>query len=364
MPLSTAVTIETFILMLDYIEEPVCNPAPDRPACRAVKRPPRVPRRLSPTDVATPAAPCPPVLVLAFNRPDTTARVLDAIRAARPARIYLAVDGARPTRSGESSLVSAVQALAGHIDWTADVRMLFRQENLGCKIAVSEAIRWFFGQEEQGIILEDDCVAHPTFFRFAAELLDRYRDDERVMMVSADNFQRRPPRTGYSYYFSRYAHIWGWATWRRAWQLYDHHMSVWPELRSGGWLRDVLDGDRNAVRYWTRVFDDTHGERNTSWAYRWIFAVWANGGLSVTPRANLVSNIGFGDAATHTTGADNPLSAMATHAMSFPLRHPPFLIRDAEADRYSQDHLFRAPGLLKSAVQRAGRVVRRLHGRR
>lgn len=301
---------------------------------------------------------CPPVLVLAFNRPDTTQRVLEALRAAQPERLYFAVDGPRRDRAEEADAVRRVQDLAGSRGWECEVRTLFRPANLGCKRAVSEAISWFFTQEERGIILEDDCVAHPSFFPFAAELLERYRDDERVMMVSGDNFQHGRRRTEYSYYFSRYTHIWGWASWRRAWALYDHAMRAWPELRDGGWLTDVL-GERGAVEYWTRIFDDTHGERNTSWGYRWMFSAWSNSGLTILPNVNLVSNIGFGEQATHTLQHDPAKAALGLQEMTFPLRHPPYVVRDAQADAYSQRQLFSTPGLLQGAAARVRRLVAR-----
>ncbi|HWA38221.1 MAG TPA: hypothetical protein VG873_10185 [Burkholderiales bacterium] len=304
---------------------------------------------------------CPPVLILAFNRPDLTRRALAAVQAARPAAVYFAVDGARAGKAGEHEAVQAVQELAQTLDGCA-VHTLFREQNLGCKLAVSQAISWFFEQVEEGIVMEDDCVAHPSFFHFAAELLERYRDDERVMMISGDNFQKGPPRTPYSYYFSRYTHIWGWASWRRAWRLYDHAMSAWPELRDGDWLMDVL-GDRDAVTYWTRIFDQTHGERNTSWGYRWMFAAFRNSGLTVLPNVNLVSNIGFGAEGTHNRATDDPHAALSLQELPFPLRHPPFVIRDGRADALTQGTMFANPSLLRSAARRARGLLRRiLHG--
>lgn len=286
-----------------------------------------------------PGPPEVPVLILAFNRPDTTAKVISALRAAQPSRVFFAVDGARQGRSGEREAVTAVCRLADTLDWGCEVRTLFRPGNLGCKVAVSEAISWFFSQVEAGIIVEDDCIAHPTFFAFAAELLDRYRDDRRVMMVSGNNFQFGRQRTADSYHFSRYTHIWGWATWRRAWQLFDFEMARWPELRARGWLADLL-GDRAAARYWTRIFDDTHAGRNSSWAYRWTFAVWANGGLSAVPEVNLVSNIGFGGPATHNRNRGHRLASLPAEALPFPLRHPARVERQAQADAFTQQTVF------------------------
>ncbi|MGH8758049.1 MAG: glycosyltransferase family 2 protein [Burkholderiales bacterium] len=282
---------------------------------------------------------CPPVLVLGFNRPDTTGRVLESLRPVRPGAIFFAVDGPRADRQGENEKVAAVRRLADTIDWDCDVRTLFREKNLGCKTAVSEAITWFFDNVEAGIILEDDCVAHPSFFPFAAELIERYRDDERVLMISGDNFQFGLRRSDDSYYFSRHTHIWGWATWRRAWRLYDHRMSRWPDLRDQGWLLDMLK-DGVAADYWARVFDDTVAERNSSWAYRWTFSAWVNGGLAVLPGVNLVSNIGFGGLATHNRNRGNRLAALPTEAMRFPLRHPLDVVRDENADEITQRTIF------------------------
>lgn len=281
----------------------------------------------------------PPVLLLAFNRPDNTQRVLESLRAARPREIFFAVDGPRAQRDAERARIMEVRRLSDMIDWDCRIHTLFREKNLGCKTAVSEAITWFFDNVEAGIILEDDCVAHPSFFPYAAELLERYRDDERVLMISGDNFQFGLRRSDDSYYFSRHTHIWGWATWRRAWRIYDHRMSRWPQLRDRGWLLDMLK-DQVAADYWTRIFDDTFAERNSSWAYRWTFSVWANHGLTVLPGVNLVSNIGFGGLATHTRSRGNRLAALPTEAVRFPLRHPIDVVRDESADELTQRTIF------------------------
>jgi hypothetical protein len=309
------------------------------------------------------SASCPPVLVLAFNRPDTTRRVLESLRPAKPERIFFAVDGPRPEMADEAQRVAQVRELATMIDWDCEVQTLFRSKNLGCKLGVSGAIGWFFEQVEAGIILEDDCVAHPSFFPYASELLERYRDDGRILMVSGDNFQQDRRRTGYSYYFSRYAHIWGWATWRRAWQHYDHEMKSWPELRDGGGLVDLL-GDRQAARYWSNIFEDTYQDRNTSWAYRWQFCVWAQNGLTVLPGRNLVSNIGFGEFATHTKQAGHPWAGLPVEAMSIPLRHPPSLTRDDSADRYTQETVFASPSVWKRLLGKCRDVAGKAAGLR
>jgi hypothetical protein len=209
---------------------------------------------------------------------------------------------------------------------------------------------------EAAIVLEDDCLPHPTFFRFCEELLERYRDDERIMAISGDNFQFGRQRSKYSYYFSRYPHCWGWATWRRAWQHYDGDMDLWPVIREGRWLEDVLEGKR-AVAYWTRIFNRTYDGDINSWAYAWTLSCWAQSGLTALPNVNLVSNIGFGVAATHTISEDISSSSTLNY-LDFPLSHPSFVIQDTVADAFTQRHHFdRAP--LKSRFKR---IVKSLFG--
>lgn len=298
----------------------------------------------------------PPVLIVAFNRPDNTRRVVEALHAARPERFYFAVDGARPGKLEEATRVAQVRSLIELIDWKCEIKTLFRETNLGCKLAVSGAISWFFEQEEEGIVLEDDCVPHPSFFPYAAELLQRYRDDVRVMLISGNNFQFGRCRTDDSYYFSRYNHIWGWASWRRSWKHYDHGMKVWPAIRDGKWLCDIL-GDDRAVDYWVRIFDSTYHEKNTSWAYRWTFACWVNDGLSILPNVNLVSNIGFGHDATHTVQRENAVANLPSYEMPFPLRHPDFMVRDDAADKRTEKKLFSGAVSIRNKLGRLRRAV-------
>ena len=305
---------------------------------------------------------CPPVLVVGFNRPHTTRRVLEALRIVEPARVFLAVDGPRPSHPDDAQRVAQVRDLVSMLDWDCEVQTLFRPENLGCKLGVSGAITWFFENVEAGIILEDDCVAHRSFFPYAAELLERYRNDERVLMVSGDNFQQGRRRNDFSYYFSRYAHIWGWATWRRAWLYYDQEMKSWPDLRDRGWLDGML-GDRKAAHYWSSIFEDTYRNRNSSWAYRWQFCIWARDGLTILPACNLVSNIGFDEFATHTVQATNPWARLAVEAIPIPLLHRHNLSRDDVADAHTQETVFASPSVWKRMLGKCRKFATSLVGR-
>ena len=306
------------------------------------------------------------VLFLVFNRPDVTAQVFEAIRKAKPPRLYISADGPRADRAGEAEKVAKVREISTAVDWSCEVRTLFRKENFGCKYAVSGGITWFFEQEEQGIILEDDCLPHPDFFCFCDELLELYAYDERVSVITGNNFQNGQPRGEASYYFSKYNHCWGWATWRRAWQHYHGGLPFWPEWsQSNDWRKKTSDNVERG--YWSKIFERVREGRIDSWAYPWIASVWYQGGLTATPNVNLVSNIGFGPDATHTVSSDSPFAGMATKPIR-KIRYPVAVEQDAVADRYVFDHHFggrfsRFPlSLLRIPIRVARFLYRALRG--
>ncbi len=267
----------------------------------------------------TSASPDVPVLFLVFNRPDLAARVFARIRAARPARLFVAADGPRPNRPDDEATCRECRRLAELVDWPCEVRTLFRETNLGCRAAVSSAITWFFEQVEAGVVLEDDCLPDPSFFPYCAELLARYRDDERVTTISGMGY-RRPGLCGRdSYGFTTYQLIWGWATWRRAWRRYEPTLERWPFLADPAWLRRHL-GDARAARIWSQLVAAYRRQQVDTWDYPWNFSCWVHGGLGIVPAVNLVDNIGFGPGGTHTTDGDSQLAPAA--ALPFPLRHP------------------------------------------
>jgi hypothetical protein len=274
-----------------------------------------------------------PVAVIAFRRADHLKRLWDVLGRVKPARLYVITDGPRPHVPGESELCGRVdEFLKTAPAWPCEVRRDRSERNLGCAKRVSSGISWVFGQEERAIILEEDCVPDPSFFEYCRELLDRYRDDPRVMCVTGQSFEPRRKGAGAEadYYFSRYPLCWGWATWRRAWRLYDHGMSAWPTALGDGRMREWLGGN-GAVRYWSKRFAGTREGRIDSWAYRWILSCWAAGGVTATPWKNLVHNIGFDQEATHTS---RNYRFMTYPARSVPaaLTHPDRVERDREAD--------------------------------
>jgi hypothetical protein len=278
-----------------------------------------------------------PVLLLIYNRPDTTKRVFEKIREARPPRLYVAADGPREERVGEADKCEQVRHIATNVDWDCEVKTLFRDKNLECRHAVSGAIDWFFENEEMGIILEDDCVPNHSFFRFCEELLNRYKDEEQVMTISGNNFQPER-RTENSYYFSTYMHCWGWASWRRAWEYFDLEMEEWPHLKNKDFLSEQFSS-KSAQDYWRNIFDRVHAGEIDSWAYIWQYAIWKQKGINILPEENLVSNIGFGEGGTHTKSNNSESANMKTEELVFPLTHPQKITINKKADEFTKNNM-------------------------
>ena len=289
-----------------------------------------------------------PIALLIFNRPQLTARVLEILRQVRPATLLVVADGPRSDRPGEAALCQQTRAMIERVDWPCEILRHYADQNLGCRRRVASGLDWVFSRVERAIILEDDCLPDPSFFQFCEAMLDRYRDDQRVMAISGDNFQGDRPVTEDSYYFSRYPHIWGWATWRRAWQHYDLAMADWPALRDRGWLFKLLR-DQASAQYWTNIFQGSY-EGFDTWDYAWVFACWRRGGLTILPARNLVSNAGFGEQATHTKG-DSPLANLPAETLAFPLRHPSRVVHCVAADDFSESRLFSGSSMLSESLE-------------
>jgi len=282
-----------------------------------------------------------PVAFIIFNRPDTTARVFAEIAKAKPPKLLVIADGPRANRVGEAERVAETRAIIEQVDWDCEVLTNFSASNLGCRNRVSSGIDWVFEQVPEAIILEDDCLPDPTFFRFCEEMLERYRDNERVAMISGDNFLFGSAEIVDSYYFSRYNHIWGWASWRRAWRRYDRNASQWPSFLQENRL-EKLFRDGAERRYWRAAFEGVHSGRIDTWDYQWVLTAFVYEMVSIMPERNLISNIGFGEGATHTTGA-SVFANMATGPLRFPLRHPRDVRVNSVADELTARLHFRAP---------------------
>ena len=273
----------------------------------------------------------PPVLFLIFNRPEKALAVFDRIRDARPAKLFIAADGPRKIKLGEVALCKQTRkAILDLVDWPCELSTLFRDENLGCKLAVSSAISWFFEHVEEGIILEDDCLPDASFFKFSGELLEKFRFQDNVMMISGSNFRPDQQSTD-SYLFSRHTAIWGWASWRRAWRHYDLAMAAWPDYREHHRLENFLPS--SIARRRNKQFENAFRGNCSTWDTQWLFACWNAGGVSVVPAVNLVVNID--SAGTHTKLYD-PFIHQPSGVMTFPLQHPGAVHINRRLDEFTQ----------------------------
>jgi len=280
-----------------------------------------------------------PILFLVFNRPETTRRVFDAIKLAKPARLFVAADGPRTEIPSDLEKCERTRNILAEVDWDCQVLTLFREKNLGCRKAVSSAIDWFFENVEEGIVLEDDCLPSSSFFEYCQNLLEFYRHDKRVMQVCGLNVLMQWNGTGHSYFFSNYGPVWGWASWKRAWKYYDVDMKVWPEIRQNKIYEDFCQNSEEA-KHRLDIYDKVYSREIDTWDYQWGFAKMINHGLSIIPSVNLISNIGFTGDATHTTSGDSPYSNMDVLDLCLSLDHPKYMIRDCAADmRYLNDFM-------------------------
>lgn len=285
---------------------------------------------------------CPPILLIAFNRPELTRRALAEIRQQRPGRLYFAVDGPRDPSEHPRDVARCKETreLAATVDWPCEVFTRFSDHNQGCGRGASNAIGWFFERVESGIVLEDDCLPDKSFFPYCAELLERFRDRPEVMHICGNNFGSPlipGACRGASYGYGRFAQVWGWASWARAWQHF--RFNVTTEVEDFGHF-NIRGVDRILRRvHQTRVRSTTGPARLDSWGYPWQFAVLRNGGVCVVPSTNLISNLGFGEDATHTVNADAAAACIPLEQLSFPLIHPPAIADNPAINRIYAAHM-------------------------
>ncbi len=298
-----------------------------------------------------------PVLFLIFNRPDLTEKVFSVIRQAQPKQLFIAADGPREDKIGEIALCAETRkTVMNRIDWDCEVHTLFREKNIGCKIAVSAAITWFFENVEEGIILEDDCLPDISFFQFCEELLIKYRNNENIMHIGGDYFLNYKIRE--SYYITKYTHIWGWATWRRAWKFYDVEMTKWEQIDKKKFLRKHCTS-RDEIEFWYATFCNVHNNEFNTWDHQWTFTCWLNNSLSIAPSVNLVSNIGFSEAATHTKSLDAVLSNVKVDSIGGSIIHPSKLAINMKADKLIGKNIYlRREGIFKYYFNKIKKMVK------
>ena len=310
------------------------------------------------------APPVAPIALFVFNRPDLTAKVFETVRAVRPPVLFVSADGPRPDRPDDVRLCREAREIVQGVDWPCEVRWNFSEKNLGCGVAMSRGISWVFEHVDRAVILEDDCLPDQSFFPFCNELLERYEDDSRIMQVAGSNLSApKDAFAGSSYSYASFPLIWGWATWRRAWEHYDFEMGSWPAFRDTGMLGGLHARPQRRTqlrREWNHIYAG-----NGTWDHQWQYAVMSGHGLSIYPSTNLVSNLGFRADATQTTGAGS-LAAVPVVPIEFPLIHPPLVAHNPQLERFLEREVLRAVGTAVTILRkvlpshRARRALRRI----
>jgi hypothetical protein len=270
-----------------------------------------------------------PVALFIFNRPEVTKRVLDVIASVEPRRLFVIADGPRTDHPDDARLVAETRAVIDRADWPTELVTDYSDVNLGCLRRIASGLDWVFEHASKAIILEDDCLPHPTFFRYCDELLELYDGRPEVHMISGSNVLGE--RGAHSYFFSRSFNIWGWATWAWAWERYDEDMRPWAERRDTKWLDHLLQDAKGARVAKVRLDAAEDGARQ--WDFHWAFRGWLSDAVSIVPSVNLVENLGFGEHATHMRNARHPHAGRAAEAMTFPLKHPPAIAVEQDRDR-------------------------------
>ncbi|HEY8929504.1 MAG TPA: nucleotide-diphospho-sugar transferase [Mucilaginibacter sp.] len=299
-----------------------------------------------------------PVLFLIFNRPGQTQHTFDAIRSQRPAQLFIAADG--PRHAADEPLTARCREIVSNVDWDCEVKTLFRTENLGCGAGPANAITWFFEQVEAGIILEDDCVPNKSFFSYCTELLEKFRNDPRIMVISGTSYQIRPLNND-TYYFSKYIHVWGWASWRRAWSRYSFSLADEDEQTRRMVIHQAFSNWRER-RLWVYNMKIIVNGLD-AWDYQLMYWLWKNDGLAVVPWKNMVSNIGFDEQATHTFDGRSFQANMPRHEIIH-IKHPEKVNLHKNADRYERYHILIPPGYryilqrIHAAAKRLARILK------
>ena len=277
-----------------------------------------------------------PILLITWCRPEKTLRVIEKIKEVNPKKIYIASDGYKKgDKKNKAKVEETREIIKNHINWKCEAKNLFSINNQGCKYGVSNAINWFFQNENEGIILEDDCLPHIDFFYFCEEILRKYRFDDRVWSVTGQNVQNGKWHGDASYYFSKYSHCWGWASWRRCWENYDRDIKSWPKYKKSNLLSNLFENNKE-IKYWKRTFDNLYYQSTPdTWDYQWTYACMINSGLTVIPNQNLIENIGFDYEATHTQNMvfETKISNFNRFTSSIiPIKHPENIYQNKKAD--------------------------------
>lgn len=297
-----------------------------------------------------------PICLILFNRPDCTRHVFNRIAAAKPERLYLIADGPRSDVPGDDQRCAESRAVVANPSWDCDIVQLYSDTNMGSRLRITSGLDAVFEREEECIILEDDCFPDASFFPYCNSMLQKFREDERIMMISGTNFVPASRLPNASYWFSRYPSIWGWATWRRAWRLLDRQLSEWPRLHRERWLLDVI-GSKEGAAYFAKLF--TANLQKPQWDYALLYSLWTQHALGVVPRVNLISNIGWGPSATQTKVINPHLAFRKIEALALPLTHPCVVAPNRLADDLVLSRAYGVPLSLSGRLLKTGEQERR-----
>ena len=295
-----------------------------------------------------------PLLILVFNRPEATKKLIDEIKAFQPTQIFIASDGPRKDNDNDLKKCREVKDIISSINWPCELKTLYRDENLGGPKAISEAVSWFFSHVEEGIILEDDCMPHPDFFQFCSELLEKYRENKNIMSIGGFNYGVGITDSEDSYYYSSFCVSWGWASWRRAWGKFD-----WKYMASD--YQDILPvcsvytKNQEAKKFFARLLQTYH------WDAQWLHSIWRNEGICILPHVSLIKNIGFGKDATHTIEEKDPMAEVCLfeNKLKFPLNSPKLLQINSALDEeiYNKAFSIRNESFIKFAFNRSKKWI-------
>lgn len=279
-----------------------------------------------------------PIALIVFNRPRETKILLEEIRKLKPKKLFIIADGPRLSRPEETKLCLEVREIATAVDWECEVKTDFSAVNLGCKKRVITGLDWVFENTDRAIILEDDCIPSKTFFTFANELLEKYKNAQDVGIISGTSIGNHSD-SEHDYYFSKFPQIWGWATWKRVWDSYDGEINDWQNLKRTRFLRDRVSNSRG-VRRWRRGFDGVYKNEIDTWDFQLVYALWKQDMKTIVPTTNLISNIGFGPDATHTLNAQSDVSNLERRELTGALRHPVTKEINSDFDRETEVTLY------------------------
>jgi hypothetical protein len=280
-----------------------------------------------------------PILLLIFNRTDVTQKVFNKIKEIKAKYLFVCADGPRPGREDDKINCKLTREIINQVDWDCEVKTLFRDENLGCGFSVCSGISWFFEQVDQGIVLEDDCLPENSFFPFCKELLNRYREDESIYIISGTNMQNGISRNDGSYFFSNYPITWGWASWRRAWSHFCYDIPDFDKDFKNGALNHAFQS-KGEKKYWKSKVQQSVTEKKNIWDYQWWFAIWKNRGMAITPNVNLILNLGFRNTGAHSFLYDSVREPSISKSIQFPLIHPENKIINKEADLFTFNNVY------------------------